>query len=60
MSNSIVALNSGAIKVRSFQSYGGGNKIKINSNLNLSGNLTVSDKLTILSTNESVDSIRVV
>merc|ERR1712196_278990 len=56
MSNSIVAMNAGAIKVRSFKSYGEASQIKIKSNLNLTGNLTVSETLKVLKNDESINS----
>ena len=53
MSNKIVALNVGAIKVKRFSAYGSGDTIKFDSNLNLQGNLNITNNLAVLSEEES-------
>ena len=50
-----MALNVGAIKVKRLEGYNGSDTIKFQSNLSLSGNLNISDKLTVLSEEESTD-----
>ena len=53
MSNKIVALNVGAIKVKRFEAYNSGDTIKFQSNLNVLGNLNITKNLAVLSNEDN-------